>query len=149
MSAINPASFQTPTSSLGLQPAYSGNAFGPVREATTPRRRPQFGLGLSQPNYDENDPLPTMQNNGVQRYPFHYGSYGAGAQQGGHEGMGYAPAPQSPIDPYSQFMGQQYGMLNPHAPNFASTRQGPQSRAGNHNAEQNWGARFQGLSLGS
>lgn len=147
MSAINPASFQTPTASLALTPAPAGQAFA-ANDGAPGRQRPYGGRQQQQPGpvgfESQYEPDPGMRGGYMPPFP------------GFPPGIGQGPAPglppfggNMPVDPFSEYYQPSYGMLNPNAPNFASGRPGMGSRASNQSPNNDWGARFQGLSLGS
>jgi hypothetical protein len=145
MSAINPASFQTPTASLGLTPAPVGGTF-PSTDAPNGRQRGYGGRTQGGPGgFDaQYDPEPNMRGGYMPPFP------------GYPPGMGQGPAPgmppfsaNMPMDPFGDYYQPSYGMLNPNAPNFASGRSGLGSRASNQSPTGDWTGRFQGLSLGS
>ena len=157
MSAINPASFQTPTASLGIQPVYNAAA-GDERH----RRRPQqphqpHGHGphsVTTPFGDTFDVDRNFNNqNPAMRNAFHnqFQDVGAGSQpqQMRPAASPFAPSLPNPRDPFMSYYGQQHAMLNPNAPNFASNRPDYRGRAPNQVGDSNWMGRFQGLSLGS
>jgi hypothetical protein len=66
-------------------------------------------------------------------------------------GMGpFGAQGQDPMDPFAQYYGQPYPMLNPTAPTFSAGGRGNiGSRASNQSPTNDWTGRFQGLSLGS
>lgn len=148
MSAINPASFQTPTSSLGLQPAFAG--IGAGRDSPANRRRQynqQPGPGAFDNPY-EGDRGYTEQGNIRNAYMGQYPAFPPGYSQA--PGMNpFGASMQDPMDPFSQYYAQPYPMLNPNAPNFASGRPDMRSRGSNQSPPSDWNGRFQGLSLGS
>lgn len=153
MSAINPASFQTPTASLGLTPAYSTP---PGDERHRRRQQPAtHNLGpqaITTPFGDTFDADRTFngQTSGL-RSPY-FGQFpdvGAGPQQL-QPGMGaFNPNVPGQMDPFVPYYGQPYPTLNPNAPNFASNRHDFRPRGPNQPGDVNWMGRFQGLSLGS
>ena len=151
MSAINPASFQTPTASLGLQPAYSGLPAG--RDSPAGRRRQPYGQQPGPTGFDnqyENDRAFVDQQASM-RSPY-MGQFGfpPGISQVG-PGMGHFNGMQEQqMDPMAPYYGQQqYQMLNPNAPNFASGRPNMRSSGSNQSPANDWTGRFHGLSLGS
>jgi len=154
MSAINPASFVTPTASLGPVPAFGAPALGPGRASPAGRRRQQV-QGYIQPShqpsqnaYEEsygNDRVLAPQAGGSRNQYFNNYQYGAGAQQGAFGMQGYA---QSTVDPFTAY--NPYTILNPTAPNFASNQsQDGRSRGPIQPGGNNWLGRFQDLTLGS
>lgn len=154
MSAINPASFQTPTASLGLTPAYSA----PPGDERLRRRQPPPAAhnhgpqSVTTPFGDTFDADRTFNgpSSGL-RSPY-FGQFpdgGAGPQplQPGMPTFG-ANVPPGQMDPFAYY-GQPYPSLNPNAPNFASNRHDFRPRGPNQPGEANWMGRFQGLSLNS
>ena len=119
MSAINPASFQSPVSSLGITPIY-GNA----------------GLGVTSPQptqaaYDEprDDTryIPQTQQMAPPRAmpPLYYGGYGQAPQMAQYGGYA-SNYQQSTADPFSNYNTQQgYGMLASRQQNMSVSRQDP------------------------
>ncbi|KAJ9495146.1 hypothetical protein H2202_009396 [Exophiala xenobiotica] len=151
MSAINPASFQTPTASLGLTPAYNA---APGDERHRRRQQPQstHDLGpqpVTTPFGDTFDADRNFnhQNQGMRNaYYAGFQDVGAGPQQM-PPGMGsYPPNIGGQMDPFLSFYGQAYPGLNPNAASFASGRHDFRARGPGH---PDWTGRFQGLSLGS
>lgn len=142
MSAINPASFQTPTSSLGLQPAFSaqhghGISGAHGRDSPAGRRRQQqqqgqYGqqgqaqgqMGMGYNDY-ENDRFGEQANISMGMRGGYMNQYqpfpGAGMQQSAFG----PPQGQDPMDPFGQYgmyagAPGPYGMLNPAAPTFSA-----------------------------
>jgi hypothetical protein len=157
MSAINPASFQTPTASLGIQPLYGGTAAGDDRQQ---RRQPhrqqthaQSPQAVTTPFGDTFDADRNFNNqNPAMRNAFYnqFQDLAAGSQQMPQAVPQFPPNMPPQMDPFMSYYGQQYATLNPNAPNFASNR--PEYRGGrgpNQVNDPNWMGRFQGLSLGS
>lgn len=151
MSAINPASFQTPTASLGLTPAYNA-APGDERHR---RRQPpatSHELGpqpVTTPFGDTFDADRNFNNqNQAIRAPYYPGYQDAGAaHQQGPPSMGsYPPNMGGQMDPFMSLYGPGYPGLNPNAATFASGRSDFRARGPAH---PDWMGRFQGLSLGS
>ena len=146
MSAINPASFQTPTSSLGLTAA-------PAQHFPAPE-----GLGGRGRGYD------SRRHMGPMSYEGQYGDAEPPPMRGGFMAPNYPsfnPGMQGPppgmgpfvnnmqMDPFGDYYQPSYGMLNPNAANFATGRPGLGSRQSNQSPGNDWTGRFQGLSLGS
>lgn len=148
MSAINPASFQTPTSSLGLQPAFGGVGAG--RDSPANRRR-QYNQQPAPASFNEyeNDRAFAEQGNLRSAYMGQYPGYPPGFSQGAGINAFNNGNMQDALDPFGQYYTQPYPMLNPTAPNFASGRNDMRSRGSNQPPAGDWNARFQGLSLGS
>lgn len=158
MSAINPASFVTPTASLGVPNAFGpGTMAGGGQESPSSRRR-QFGLGLShtaQPGFDEAPESPqnyaAVQGAGLRNPYFNpYQRMGAGLGQPAHSMSAYQQILQPSTEPFAPHMTGPYHMLNPAASSFA-TSQNPSGRTGRRNQSpvNDWTGNFQGLSLGS
>ncbi|KIV77402.1 hypothetical protein PV11_09199 [Exophiala sideris] len=153
MSAINPASFQTPTASLGITPVYNATP-GDERQSRRQQQPQQTrGPGPQQITTPFGDTFEIDRNFNNQsqamRTPY-YNQYQdvaadpAGLQRGV---ASYGPTMPGQMDPFMSFYGQPYpAALNPSAPNFATSRPDYRSRNGN---QQDWMGQFQGLSLGS
>ena len=154
MSAINPASFVTPTASLAPT-AFPGHLFGTGhqgRQSPANRRRHhnnnapygQSTHGAYEESYDANraGPRTFQPPQHEQSYP-PYSGYDNGGQQGYY--------PQAAIDPFTSYV--PYQMLNANAPNFSPSSPGQEPRGRGHQKHQgghgNWVGRFQGLSTGS
>lgn len=156
MSAINPASFVTPTASLGIPPAYGNAAYNMGRDSPGTRRR-HFGPGIQQQSpaiYDETiDPersAANLQTTSLRSPYFNpYQSFGAGMPQAGLGVPSYMSSMQGPLDPFSPYFAPAY-MLNPAAPSFASSHNtDSRNRPSNQASNADWATKFQGLSLGS
>jgi hypothetical protein len=158
MSAINPASFQTPTASLGIQPLFGGNADDsrrsrrPQQAMENPLRSPQ---AVTTPFGDTFDADRNFNTHTAMRNAFYnqYQDIGAGPQQQRLQPNvpSYGPGMPGQMDPLMSYYGQPYGAaLNPNAPNFASAQPDYRGRAQNQpGVDNNWMGRFHGLSLGS
>ncbi|RMD39658.1 hypothetical protein DV735_g5472, partial [Chaetothyriales sp. CBS 134920] len=156
MSAINPASFQTPTASLGLQPAYG--VLPNDRDSPAGRgRRPQYGQPQQSPmsfdgQYDsERSYQEQQQQHAGMRSPF-IGQLGfpSGLTQFGPGMSPFTSMQEQHMDPMAQYYGQQpFHLLNPAAPNFDNGRPNLRSSGANQSPASDWTSRFQGLSLGS
>ncbi|KIX01329.1 uncharacterized protein Z518_09054 [Rhinocladiella mackenziei CBS 650.93] len=160
MSAINPASFQTPTASLGITPVYSA-APGDERHRRRQQQQQQQQVqgqpqqphslspqAITTPFGDTFDADRTFNNQNQGPRNSYYNQFqdvGAGPQPG------MAPYANMPgqMDPFMPFYGQPYPALNPNAPNFANNRPEFRGRGPNQPGDVNWMGRFQGLSLGS
>lgn len=162
MSAINPASFQTPTASLGLTPAYGTPTNDERHRRRQPQQQhqpqqPQLGLGhgpqaVTTPFGDTFDADRTFngQSQGM-RSPY-FGQFNdvGGAPHQLQPGVSsYSQGIPNQMDTYLPYYSQPYPSLNPNAPNFASNRHDYRTRASNQAGDVNWLGRFQGLSLGS
>ena len=166
MSAINPASFQTPTASLGLTPAYGTPSNDERHRRRQPQsqapqhhqsQQPQHGhvhgqQPVTTPFGDTFDADRTFngQSQGM-RSPY-FGQFND--MGGGHQPLqpgvtSFAPGMTSQMDPYLSYYNQPYPALNPNAPNFATNRHDYRGRGTNQGGDVNWMGRFQGLSLGS
>lgn len=155
MSAINPASFQTPTASLGITPVYSaapGDERHRRRQQQPPAPPPQ-GLGSPQVTTPFGDTFDVDRNfnNQTQRSAYfnQYQDVGAGPQQLQPGAAPFAASLPGQMDPFMPFYGPSFGALNPNAPNFASNRPDFRGRGPPQPGDANWMGRFQGLSLGS
>ncbi|OAG40089.1 hypothetical protein AYO21_05770 [Fonsecaea monophora] len=156
MSAINPASFQTPTASLGIQPVYStapGDERHRRRQQQT-QQAPNLGhQAVTTPfgdTFDADRNFNNHQNQGMRNAFYNqFQDVGAGPQQMQPGASPYTPGMQGQMDPFMSFYGQPFPPLNPNAPNFASSRPDFRGRAPNPPGDVNWMGRFQGLSLGS
>lgn len=122
MSAINPASFQSPVSSLGLTPIYPNAGLGVTNTATSVN------------TYDDNRPEPSYMTGG-QPLPasrampaLYYGGYGQAPQLGEYGGFGgsYAQASSDPFSSYTIPPG--YGMPGARPQNMPVNRQDGGSR---------------------
>lgn len=161
MSAINPASFVTPTSSLNVPPPFATVSLRGGRSSPAGRRRPQGRNTAPNSGGDYADPtdhtrsLAAAQGTGVRNAYFN--SYqnlnlGGGAQQQSHA-MGGLPhalynLPGS-ADPFAPYAGHHYAMLDPNAPSFsAAQRQTSRPSQGGRSPGQDWFGSFQSLTLG-
>ena len=155
MSAINPASFVTPTASLGIPHSFGMQGLG--AESPSGRRR-QHGLNMSQPSttlYDDtansSQGYMSAQGSGLRNPYFNpYQSLGTGMQQPDSNISSYQPMMQPSADRFTPYLTSPYHMLNPTASSFA-TSHGNSGRTGrpNQSTAPDWTANFQGLSLGS
>ncbi|KIW22671.1 hypothetical protein, variant [Cladophialophora immunda] len=156
MSAINPASFQTPTASLGIQPVYS-TAPGDERHRRRQQQAQQPSAlshqAVTTPfgdTFDADRNFNNHQSQGMRNAFYNqFQDVGPGAQQLQPGVSPYAQNMQGQMDPFMSFYGQPFPALNPNAPNFASSRPDFRGRAPNPPGDVNWMGRFQGLSLGS
>ncbi|EXJ88536.1 hypothetical protein A1O1_05466 [Capronia coronata CBS 617.96] len=159
MSAINPASFQTPTASLAITPVYSA---APGEERHRRRQQPlqqqsqqTHGLGaqpVTTPFGDSFDADRTFKNQSQGMRNSYYNQFqdvGAGPQQLQRGASPFSPNMTGSMDPFMSFYGPQYPPVNPGAPNFANNRPDLRARGHNQPGDLNWMGRFQGLSLGS
>lgn len=151
MSAINPASFQTPTASLGLTPAYNA-APGDERHRRRQQTAPTHELGpqpVTTPFGDTFDADRNFNNQSQATRNAYYPGYqdaGAAHQQVPPSMGSYPPNMGGQMDPFMSFYGPAYPGLNPNAATFASGRSDFRARGP---AQPDWMGRFQGLSLGS
>lgn len=142
MSAINPASFQTPTSSLGLTPAFGNLGYnGNINESS--RRNPyNFGNGVGA-QYEDTRTVP---RNGMPP-PFYpqYQSPSSMTQRMGTGLAGYGGNVQpGQIDPFAGYAGANFGAFG-QAQSF--TRQDARVAGQSPNAHPAWISDFQGMSL--
>jgi hypothetical protein len=150
MSAINPASFITPTSSLAQPLPY--RSMGGGRDSPN-RRGLGVGFGPSSPTgYDDGYDHRNLQGTGMQ-IPY-FNPYQTTQAANAHIGLGmqgYGMGARTQIDPFSPHVSQSNQLFNPAAPTFApvQSRQ-PRNGGPNHSpANIDWSDRFNGLSLGS
>lgn len=146
MSAINPASFQTPTSSLGLTPAYGNVGMAsPLSPVNETNRRSQYAGGNNGMVSQYEDQRMEMRPRGAA--PPFYPSYQQAVPGQRLGGMNAFPPP--PMDPFAPYPQQNFGMFGQPAPGFGMHHQ--ESRQGVHNQSPgpNFIGRFQGLSMGS
>ena len=163
MSAINPASFVTPTSSLSVPPPFTvmGGPGGRISPAS--RRRPQAAgpPSTSGSGYPEQADIPRSMNpsqaGGVRNAYFNpYQNPGLSNgihQQQAHEMAGYAPLsyghPGS-AGPFSPYAGSHYAaMLDPNAPSFSTSQHSTASPdRGERSPGPEWTGNFHSLALG-
>ncbi|EAS33936.3 PSP1 domain-containing protein [Coccidioides immitis RS] len=153
MSAINPASFVTPTTGLqalgGLGPPSSlGYGQDPHGDRRRPHDYKQYGAGISQgltPGiFTEPLNRETAGQGGPMRSPYldSYQSLGSARQpEAGYNGYTHGLQPQT--DPFSSYASN-YGISDPGTAGFGAAGM----RSG-YPAQEEWMNRFQGLSLGS
>ena len=155
MSAINPASFQTPTSSLGIQPLYAPSPTDERQQRRPQPRQQSHGLSpqaVTTPFGDTFDAERNFNNqNPAMRNAFYnqFQDVGPGPPSLPPPPPQYASNMPAQMDPFMSYYGQPYPALNPNAPNFASSRPEYRGRAASQMNDPNWVGRFQGLSLGS
>lgn len=161
MSAINPASFVTPTSSLNVPPPLSALGAHGGRSSPTGRRRHQAHSLTPSSAGDYADPtdptrgLATSQGSNLRNaYPSPYQglSLASGIQAQSHDLTGMSHAMYNHLgssDPFTSYTGHQYAMLDPNAPTF-STSQRAVSRPhqGERSPGQDWTGNFRSLTLG-
>src|SRR5436305_2955129 len=155
MSAINPASFVTPTASLSIP--HSFGMHGLASDSPSGRRRP-LGLGMSQLSptaYDDptNGPQSYLssQGSGLRNPYFNpYQPPGSSIQHSEPNLAGYQPLMQPSAERFAPYLNNPYHILNPTASSFA-TSHGTSGRTGRPNqpTAADWTTNFQGLSLGS
>ncbi|OAX82825.1 hypothetical protein ACJ72_02817 [Emergomyces africanus] len=151
MSAINPASFVTPTA--GLHPPGSVG-FG--QEGHPDRRRahdfkpftPSVGQGVASAGGFSDAVARDTTGNIRSQYMDPYQAFTSGRQHDlGASGFSQGVQPQT--DPFSSFQPSSYGMADPNLPDFHNAAGlGPAGRQA-HPTHGDWMNRFQGLSLGS
>jgi hypothetical protein len=155
MSAINPASFVTPTASLSIQHSFGMHGLG--GDSPSSRRR-QHGLNMSHASpalYDDNSNSPqgyvSSQGSGLRNPYFNpYQSLSTGIQQPESNLSSYQPMVQQSAERFTPYLNSPYHMLNPTASSFAASH-GNSGRTGrsNQSTAPDWTTNFQGLSLGS
>ena len=155
MSAINPASFVTPTSSLSIP--HSFGMHGLAGDSPSSRRR-QHGPNMSQPSptlYDDSTNTPqsylSSQGNGLRNAYFNpYPSSGSSIQQPDSGVSAYQPIMQQSTERFTPYLNSPYHMLNPTASSFATSHGTPgRTSRTNQSSAPDWTTNFQGLSLGS
>lgn len=162
MSAINPASFVTPTA--GLQPPNGAGpgALGYGRESPSERRRHHeykpYGLSQAQTSpagfgdsFDTNRDIGASQVGGLRSpYMDPYQSFGPAIRQPGMGLSGFPQGLQPQADPFSTYPPTSYGMLDPGLSDYAvAAGPGGQTVRRAHPANGDWMNNLQGLSLGS
>mgnify|MGYP000858937986 CR=1 FL=1 len=156
MSAINPASFASPTA--GLQPP----SLGYGQETSSDRRHHHdhrtYGLAQSQvSSSNARDPLDASRDAvtnpvGILRsaYMDSYQPFGQAPRQPELGLTGFAPMLQPQIDPFSPCPSNGYGMLDSGVADYTTANSaGPGSAQRTNPVQSDWINRFQGLSLGS
>lgn len=116
MSAINPASFQSPVSSLGITPLYGNTGLGVAATPST--------ANLYDDPRDDGRYMQQTQQMTPQRAmpPLYYGGYGQAPQMNEYAGFA-AGYQQPPTDPFSNYnMPTGYGMFMSRPQNMAVTR---------------------------
>lgn len=162
MSAINPASFVTPTSSLNVPPPFASIGVQSGRGSPAPRRRQQSHnlaqtstAGGYADSADHARSLAAAQTTGLRNAyfnPYQGLDLGTGLQPHVQDVTG-VPNPMyghlSPTEAFTQYPGHHYAMLDPNAPSF-STSQRSTSRPsqGERSPGQEWMSSFQRLTLG-
>ncbi|PGH19092.1 hypothetical protein AJ79_00126 [Helicocarpus griseus UAMH5409] len=146
MSAINPASFVTPTA--GLQTP-GGMGFG--QESHADRRRPHdfkpFAPGVGQ-GPSSAGAFSDIAARDRSPYMDPYQAFATGRQPDvGLSALSQGLQPQT--DPFSSFQPSSYGSMNPNLSEFSSDAGLSQAGRQAHPAQADWMNRFQGLSLGS
>ncbi|KAI1934360.1 hypothetical protein LOZ66_006070 [Ophidiomyces ophidiicola] len=151
MSAINPASFVTPTAGLQIPGTLTSSSLGYDLHADRRRQHDykKFGTGINQGLSPGIFSEPLNREVAGQTMPVHspyldqYQSMvNAARPDSGY--VGYTPGMQPQTDPFTTYPSS-YGVPDPAAgPGFAATgiRRG-------HPGQDEWSTRFQGLSLGS
>ena len=142
MSAINPASFVTPTSSL-VPAGYGGQ--GLSRDPTTGRRGQQRNYGYAhggQQIYDQRQ----SQSQRIAPRPQYYAGYNNFSSNSQHAPYELGPYHQTAVDPFAPYMG--YPLLNANAPTFAPESPDSRNRGTPQRSNGDWMARFQNMSLG-
>lgn len=145
MSAINPASFQTPTSSLGLTPAFGNPGFGTPASETP--RRPAYNAGTGM-GYQYEDAR-SVSRSGMPPpfYPQYQASPGMGQGMGQRMGAGmtsYGANMQPPVDPFSAYPTPNFGMFGQ---GQSFSRPDVRGHGQSPNPHQNMISDFQGMSL--
>ncbi len=170
MSAINPASFVTPTSSLNVPPPFAAIGLRGGRSSPVGRRRHQ-GHNLGQNSAGEyadaaehTRGLAAAQGTGLRNAyfnPYQSLNIGGGIQQQqqqqpqpqqGPEMTGLQHAVYNHLgsaDPFTSYTGHHYAMLDPNAPSFStSQRSASRPSQGERSPGHDWAGNFQSLTLG-
>ncbi|EER43404.1 PSP1 domain-containing protein [Histoplasma capsulatum H143] len=151
MSAINPASFVTPTA--GLQPPSS---IGFTQEGHPDRRRPHdfkpfvpsAGQGVASMRGFADAAARDTTGNLRSQYVDPYQAFASGRQPDAAM-PGFSQGVQPQTDPFSSFQPSSYGVGDPNLPDLHNAAGlGPVARQA-HPTQGDWMNRFQGLSLGS
>lgn len=120
MSAINPASFQSPVSSLGLTPIYPGSGPGGAGLGVTgtPTTNSSFADDREESRYIHTAQMPTQRSMPA----LYYGGYGQPPQMA--EYNGYNAGYQTPVnDPFSNYTAPPgYGAFVPRSHNYPVNR---------------------------
>ena len=161
MSAINPASFVTPTSSLNVPPPFSALGVHGGRNSPTGRRRhpahslTQSSAGEYADPTDHTRSLAASQGTNLRNaYPSPYQglSLASGIQQQSHDMAGLSHAMYNPLgssDAFTPFTGHQYAMLDPNAPTFSTSQRAfSRPHQGERSPGQDWTGSFRSLTLG-
>lgn len=155
MSAINPASFVTP--SAGLQPpnVIGPGSIGAERDSPSERRRQaeykSYGVGQPQTSPSSFGDSADAQFQGL-RSPFAnpYPNFGPGMRHPGLGLAGFNPGLQSPNDPFSTYTPSAYSIMEPGLQDYnTSPSSGVDDPRRVHPTNPDWTGNFQGLSLGS
>ena len=160
MSAINPASFVTPTA--GLQPpgGVGPAAIGFGQEGPAERRRQHEFPG---PGYGHSQPGPQAaadagRDIGQTRSPYAdpYQAFGQAGRQPGLGLTGFAPGLQPQADPFSSYPSNYGGVMDSNIGDYGAPNQPGAGGAGGlrqthpaHPTHGDWVNNFQGLSLNS
>lgn len=159
MSAINPASFATPTA--GLHPP-GQTPMGYGQDAQGDRRRAHdykgFGVGANQglspgvladQNQTNRETMAGPGGGGRGSYVDPYQAFNVGGAPDPNL-SGFPSGMQPQTDPFSTYPSVNYGSLDPNAPEYGPTGQAGSGDARRAGLTQNdWVNNFQGLSLGS
>lgn len=162
MSAINPASFVTPTSSLNVPPPFAAIGVQGGRSSPATRRRQQGhnnfaqnSLGGYSENVEQSRNLTGAAGTGLRSpyfNPYQGLNVGTSLQSQAQDMAGFPNAMYGPLgttDRLTPYTGHHYAMLDPNAPSF-STSHRPISRPipGERSPGQEWTGNFQSLTLG-
>jgi hypothetical protein len=155
MSAINPASFVTPTA--GLQPPGSvgpaGMSFGQEVPAERRRQHEFPGYGHGQPGPQAAADVGRDIGQARSPYADPYQAFGQAGRQPGLGLTGFAPGLQQQADPFSSYPSNYGGIMDSNVGEY-----GTQNQAGagalrqthpTHPTHGDWVNNFQGLSLNS
>lgn len=142
MSAINPASFQTPTSSLGLTPAYGNPAFATGMTDTT--RRNPYGVGNGMGAQYEDARSISRSGLPPPFYPPYQSSPNMGGRMGANLAAYAANVQPGQMDPFTTYPGHNYGMFG-QTQQYA--RQDTRGIGQSPNSHPAWISDFQSMSL--
>src|SRR2546423_2237200 len=150
MSAINPASFVTPTASLGIPHSFGMHGLG--GESPSGRRR-QHGPNLSQQSptvYEDNanNPQGYQSSQGSALRNEYFNPYHSlGLQQLDSNISAYPPMMQQSAERFTPYLNNPYHILNPTASSFATShRTSERTGRPTQSSAPDWTTNFQGLS---
>jgi hypothetical protein len=163
MSAINPASFVTPTSSLNVAPPTPTSLSIQAGQSSPVRRHPRQshslpygsttgGYGDSSEATQQSTAAPRANQRNTYFNPYQGMNPGVSAPKS-QDMTGYPAAVYNQLgsaDSYSSHVGHQFAMLDPNAPTFSSSHQRTPARSDHGNrvlGGQGWTGNFHNLTL--